>query len=88
MRNIEHRLQRFFIPLAMHLVEQQRQQDRRREAEDYAQHTEHKGVSDDIQRCRRIEKHFKIAQANPGASPDAQPDLVTSPPMGRYLKMK
>ena len=76
MRDVNDGLHQALVFEIANLVEQQRQQDGRREAENHAVNVEQQRVAEHPEEHRRAEQALKILQAHPFAAPDAQVHLI------------
>ena len=75
-RQVGDRLHGALVRLRSHLVDQQRQHDRRRESEQDAQRADDDGVAQDAAEQRRFEGQPEVLEVVPRASPGALDDLV------------
>lgn len=70
MRRINDRLDKFLVPLAQHLVQQDRNDHRRRKAEHQRQKTERQRIAHDRPEVIGIEKINKVFEPYPFAAPN------------------
>ena len=73
-RHVGNRLNGFSVPLALDLVEQQREDDRNREAKDQARKADGQRVGQnagEVVRLKEFDKMLKAVASRPGASENA-----------------
>ena len=75
-RHVGNRLRELSGPRRAHGVHLQREQNRQREANENAVKGQPQRIAEDALKIIGTEKLGELIQSHPGASPDAQPDLV------------
>jgi len=69
-RQIHDRLHILAEVAVRHLIHQQGQQDRHREAEEHLHRADDQRVAEDVHKCRRAEQHLEMLEPDPHIVPD------------------